>query len=190
MEQMNIYEVIKQQQKFAYKNRERYKNGGNSSIDWLKLSERSDQIAAWLEELIQYREKDKANQGRINTIEKWITDAKENKEIVECKFSITVPKIYDGKERDFVIDPKIREIYKILKQNNVDTDVVDTVVGSWNLDRLWIETDSIECAEFYSGVYPVNWNLEDVVRLEEMCNEGEIIIRVMVKKNGKWVDNH
>lgn len=115
---------------------------------------------------------------------------KKNKEIVECKFSITVPKIYDGEERDFVINPKICEIYKILKQNNVDTDVVDTMVGSWNLDRLWLETDSIECAVFYSGVYPINWNSEDVVRLEEMCSEGEIIIRVMVKKNGKWVDNH
>ena len=107
----------------------------------------------------------------------------------ECRFGITTPSTY-WDEDNFINHSKIKEVIAILEQNNINYNVCDTMAGDWILDKIWLETEPMECIILYTGVYPVNWNMEDVVRLEEMINEGEIIIRVMVKENGEWVDNH
>lgn len=81
-----------------------------------------------------------------------------------------------------------------MRMNIIKHMKVDTIPGSFNLDRDWIETDSstpIECAIEYPGAYPINWDIEDVVMLEKMDQNGDIIIRVMwITEDGKFVQNH
>lgn len=196
MEQMSISEVIKQQQKFAHENRKRCMNGNNASSAWLERAERCDQIAAWLEELKRYREKDEEFKNnvireRVKIIKSWIDECKNEEKIVQCLFYISTPHLCDGDESDFRTESEIVEVGKILDRNGIKWVPVDTILGDWNLNKVWIETEAMECMVEYCGVYPANWPyVDDIVRLEKMCNEGEIIIRVMVKKNGKWVDNH
>lgn len=137
----------------------------------------------------RYRERDAARQGRIKTIEKWIEQVRADKKTSECRFSITTPATCYA-ENNFIALPEIKEVITMLERNNVKYNTCDTTAGDWILDKVWLETEPMECIIVYTGVYLVNWDMEDLVRLEEMCNAGEIIIRVMVKQDGKWVDNH
>lgn len=124
--------------------------------------------------------------GRASIINQWIEDRKEKGERpTECIFNITVPKNIDLHE-----DETIRKVKEIFDRNHVSYSHVDTMPGAWNLNRDWLETGHINCIVEYCGVYPVDWNIMDVVELERMENDGEIIIRVVWIVNGEYVENH
>ena len=122
---------------------------------------------------------------RTEVIQEWIDARKERGEITKCMFYITVPK-----DTDIYKDETIRKIEGILDRNHVSHGHVDTVCGAWNLNRDWIETGEIDCIVEFSGVYPVNWDVDDVAELERMETDGEIIVLVDWIEDGKHIPNH
>lgn len=118
--------------------------------------------------------------NREEMIRKWIEDRVHKQETVRCVFDVTVPKCMDYTP-EFNKNPIIKEICEIFDKYDIIYETVDSIPGAWNLDRLWIETKiktPIECAIEYSGVYPVNWDIKDVIKLEKMECSGKIIIKV------------
>lgn len=124
-------------------------------------------------------------ENREKIIKEWINTRKEDNELTACVFYITVPKRVKLDK-----DETIKKIEDILDRNHVGHRYVDTLPGSWNLNRDWIETDQVDAAVEYCGVYPANWDIEDVVKLERMEYDGEIIIMVDWIKDGEHVPNH
>ncbi|MDE6014101.1 MAG: hypothetical protein K2H41_00165 [Acetatifactor sp.] len=122
---------------------------------------------------------------RTEVIQEWIGARKERGEITRCMFYITVPK-----DTDLYKDETIKKIEGILDKNHVSHGNVDTVCGAWNLNRDWIETGEIDCIVEFCGVYPVNWDMDDVAELERMETEGEIIVLVDWIEDGKHIPNH
>lgn len=127
------------------------------------------------------------NNSRENKIQKWIKNRIENNEINNCVFYITSPQYTECVCKENYIT----NIIEILEKNNIKYDYCDTVSGSWNLNNEWIQTEKIECIIEYCGVYPINWDINDVVVLENLHNEGKIIIRVyLIDKDGNYIPNH
>lgn len=52
--------------------------------------------------------------------------------------------------------------------------------GCWDLNRVWYQFPAIPCGVEYSGVYPLEWEWEDVQKLTEWIDDGEIWVTVMV----------
>ncbi len=130
------------------------------------------------------------NIGREQILSRWIQNRVKDKETTNCIFYITTPKLIDSLYKD----ESIKEVCSLFDKYDIDYMKVDTMPGSFNLNRDWIETsvqNLIECAVEYSGVYPVHWDIEDVVRLEEMERNGNVIIMVVwVTDDGKIIQNH
>lgn len=124
--------------------------------------------------------------SRAEIIQGWINSRKAQNQTCKAIFYITVPHIPDdiGKDEQMIL------FSEMLERNNVPNFFVDTIPGAWNLNRDWIETEPVECIIEYCGVYPVNWNIDDVVMMEELETEGKIIISVFVNEDGKYVPNH
>ena len=110
---------------------------------------------------------------RTEVIREWIDARKERGGITKCMFYITVPK-----DTDLCKDETIKKIGGMLDRNHVSHGHVDTVCGAWNLNRDWIETGEVDCIVEFCGVYPVDWDLEDVAEFERMETEGGIIALV------------
>ena len=110
------------------------------------------------------------------------------KQTTYAYFYISTPKVTDegGLDKE---NPALKEIESVLDKYNVTYTEVDNVSGAWNLNKEWLETGKMECAVEYTGVYPVNWELKDILRLEEMYNHGELIINVMVRNHNGWEPN-
>lgn len=127
---------------------------------------------------------------RKKILSMWIGNRVKDNEIAKCIFDITVPKL----EEMLYENEHIKRVCAMLDKYGIKHMKVDTIPGSFNLDREWIETDSstpIECAIEYPGAYPINWDIEDVVMLEKMDQNGDIIIRVMwITEDGKLIQNH
>lgn len=122
---------------------------------------------------------------RAKTIREWIAARKERNEITKCMFYITVPK-----NTDIYRDETIRKIEDILDRNRISHGYFDTICGAWNLNRDWIETGEMNCIVEFCGVYPVDWDIDDVVEFERMENEGEIVALVYWIEDGKHIPNH
>lgn len=110
------------------------------------------------------------------------------KETTYAYFYISTPKTTNdgGLDRE---NPALKEVKAILNKYGALYYTVDNVPGAWNLNREWLETGIMECAVEYTGVYPVNWYLADILRLEEMSNNGELIINAMIKNCNRWEPN-
>lgn len=119
---------------------------------------------------------------RTEIIRKWINARKERNEIKKCIFYITTPKCVDVYKNE--------KIKGILDRNRVEYCNVDSVCGAWNLNRDWIESDIMNCIAEYCGVYPIDWDIHDVVEFERMEANGEIIVFVDWIEDGKYVPNH
>lgn len=120
-------------------------------------------------------------------IKKCIDNRKANNETNQVIFYITCPKL----DINLYHDETLEKVKGILEHNHVKYTYVDTVPGSWNLNRDWIETELMECAIEYSGVYPINWNLDDIIIFEELENQGQIIVLATIKTaGGEYVPNH
>ena len=142
------------------------------------------------QEWCEIKHKDKIIDMTSKWISNWIEDRVNDKETDQCIFDIRI----NGFRGDVYNDrdaKEIKEITDILDRNNVKWSVVDTVPGSWCLNHDCIETEEMECAIEYSGVYPVNWtDAKDVALLRYMIVMGHISINVMVKdENGKLRPN-
>lgn len=48
----------------------------------------------------------------------------------------------------------------------------------------------MDCIVEFCGVYPVDWNIDDVVDFERMETEGEIVVTVGWIEDGKYIPNH
>lgn len=130
------------------------------------------------------------NQERAKQILFFIKERNDNGEKpMPCIFNITTPKLtgmYQLKN-----DENIKMITNILDKYNIYWQTVDTVPGSYNLNRDWIETKDIPCYIEYDGVYPTEWDIEDVVTLEKMDREGKIIIQVTWHpEKDKYISNN
>lgn len=125
---------------------------------------------------------------RKNMILNWIKDRRDNGEKPTlCVFQITVPKLSEDDNLEDIENIKI--LTNIFSKYQIGWNCVDTVDGSFNLNREWIETKDIPCYIEYCGVYPADWDIEDIITLERMENEGNIIIRVLWHKEGKYIPN-
>jgi len=105
----------------------------------------------------------------------------------EVKFSVTTPK----HSEDFHDNPTILKIIKLFEKYGHKIGAVDTVMGAYNLNRDWLEHDgTVKCYVEYCGVYPIEWDTEDVAEFDRMENEGEIVVLVNWIVNGEYVPNH
>lgn len=125
--------------------------------------------------------------NRREAIQSWIDARKERGQTSKMVFRITVPcvniNVYKNKQ--------IQRISEMLDRNNVKYNYVDTVPGAWNLNRDWIETDPMESIVEYCGVYPVDWDIDDIVALEDLESKGRIIILATeLTEDGKYIPNH
>lgn len=123
--------------------------------------------------------------NRSEIIQSWINARKERNEITRCVFYITVPK-----DEDFERNGTIEKVKVMLERNLVTCKHVDTVDGAWDLNRDWIESGEMDCIVEYCGVYPVDWDIEDVVEFERMETNGEIVVLVDWVVNDQYVPNH
>lgn len=115
---------------------------------------------------------DNERQEKMKHLKRQIQYRIDDKELTPCAFLISK-----------TIDEKyVKEITDMFDKYNIKYESVDTAPAAFNLNRDWIQTDyktsPIPCAIEYSGAYPSNWNMEDVVRLVELENEGKVIILV------------
>lgn len=132
--------------------------------------------------------KDKALERKKTMFSKWINKRKESgEETTPCMFLFTTPKI----QKNLEIDENIKILTDILEKYGITWGTVDTVSGSYNLDREWIETnEDIHCYIEYSGVYPVEWDIEDIIKLEELDKNGNLIIKVSYHIGEDFIPNH
>ncbi len=127
-----------------------------------------------------------------NEIKRSIEGRRERKEITNAIFSITTSKAaYDEEElmsqKAFQKTVGIFEKY-LGEGNHIRVDSMD---GCWDLNRVWYQFPAIPCGVEYSGVYPLEWEWEDVQKLTEWIDDGEIWVTVMVwdRKNKKYIPN-
>lgn len=122
--------------------------------------------------------------NRMVEIQDMIDNRVKNNDIVKCLFQI------------LLLNKDVKSIVKnVLIKNGCDINIVDTISGCWNLNDDWYEVSDIEAAVEYCGVYPIKWNIEDVVTLEELYNNRDIYIKVLWKiedENGtiKYIPNN
>lgn len=108
----------------------------------------------------------------VEDIQYSIKSRVEMEETRNYRFYITTPKLFEEDN-----DQNIKELLKIFDKYNIQYSKVDTVYDFFDLNREWYMTDTpIECAREYSGIYPVNWDISDVIKLTELDKEGKVII--------------
>ena len=111
----------------------------------------------------------------------------EDNEINNCIFYISTPKSYFN--YDIENNETIKNVINILKRNNLSYEIVDTVPGSWDLNKMWLQTENVKCAIEYSGVFPISWNIDDIIELSRLYHHGDIIINIEVQHGKKWEPN-
>lgn len=124
------------------------------------------------------------SEDRKNEIQNMITNRLANNDTVNCLFQILLLK----KESKDILE-------ELLKRNGYETYTVDTVEGCWNLNDDWYEFDNVESIVEFCGVYPVKWNINDVILLEDLYYNRNIYIKVSWKKENedgtiKYIPNH
>lgn len=120
-------------------------------------------------------------------IQNCINNRKERNELTPCIFYISIPDA-----RDKLLDNRlIQKISRMLNKYHVDNGICDTVSGAFNLNRDWLETGVMNCAVEYCGVYPVDWDIEDVLEFEDLEYSGQILVNVIWKLGeGEYEPNH
>lgn len=119
-------------------------------------------------------------------IKHWIDEAVTRNETVPCTFAVTVPKYMSN----IAGNETIKKVEDMFRRGHAESKQVDTIPGAYNLNRMWTETGPMDCAIHYQGVYPVQWNIEDVAEFARMENEGEIIVVVHQVIDGQYIPNH
>jgi hypothetical protein len=85
--------------------------------------------------------------------------------------------------------PVAKKIIKILEKYDIAWHIVDTVTGAYDLNRPYIEfKNPIPAVIEYSGVVPLNWDIDDIYTLTYLNYSGEVMIHVNVyDKNGTFL---
>ena len=106
-------------------------------------------------------------------IQSWIAKRMEDKDYINTLFSV------------LVLDPAYeKQVIELIKRNYPHYNRVDTKLGCWNLNDDWYEFYADAITE-WSGVYPIKWNIADVVFLEELYLRRKIYIdAAWVTENG------
>lgn len=108
----------------------------------------------------------------------------DDNELIPCQFSVSKT----------VDDKYVKEVTDIFDKYEIEYNSVDTLSGAFNLNRDWIQTDykksPVPCAVEYCGAYPANWDIEDVLKLVKLEEEGKIIIMVYYISDDDLVPNH
>ena len=107
-----------------------------------------------------------------------IQECKEKNDYTNCRLYITIPKLVTEQDLNDSVTPIIHAVKEILEHNKEDYTIVDSVDASFNHGRGFFETDIIPCAVELSGVYPLNWDSNDIARIEELEQNGDIVIFV------------
>ena len=121
-------------------------------------------------------------------IKEMIAHRKENNETNIVHFYISPANANTNIYKDELIKKIIKKF--IAAGIYINPMKVDTVRGSFNSNRDFIETGEVEAAIEYSGVYPVNMDPEDSAWLSKLDDEGKIRIMVFVKQGDELVPNY
>lgn len=114
------------------------------------------------------------SENRKNKIQNMIAERLADNDTKNCLFQIILLK---EESKDVLED--------LFKRNGYETYTVDTVDGCWNLNDDWYELDNVKSIVEFCGVYPVEWNINDVFLLEELYYNRDIYIQVFWKKKTK-----
>ena len=79
-------------------------------------------------------------------------------------------------------DENIQKIGKLFEEIGVKSHIRDTVLGSFDLNRSWLETDYFDACVEYDGVYPVKMNPKDIAYIQDLDIIGEIRILAYIKE--------
>lgn len=126
---------------------------------------------------------------RAETIKGWISSRKERQTPTNCIFDISIPYYSDEMPSLDTYEP-IKTVIKLLEKYNIQWTEINTVPGTYNLNKPWLETTDIPCYIEYNGVYPANWDIDDIVTLESLEYNGDIIIRVSWHIDDEYIPNH
>jgi len=118
------------------------------------------------------------NRGEIvitsaERIQKWIDERMKDNDYGQVLFSV------------LVLDPAYeKQVVELIKRNYPKYTRCDTKLGCWCLNDDWYEFYADAITE-YCGVYPIRWNIADVVFLEELYLRRKIYIdAAWVTKDG------
>lgn len=107
-----------------------------------------------------------------------------------CVFQITTPRLMSEEER-LETNEHIAKVISLLEKYGIEWREVDTIEGAFNLNREWIESSDIPCYIEYTGVYPTDWDVDDIATLAEMDARGDIMISVLWHTSpDKYIPNH
>ena len=131
---------------------------------------------------------------KAQRIKMCIEYCKERDDYTNCRLHITIPKLVTEQDLNDSVTPIIHEVKEILERNKEDYMIVDSVAASFNprrgffetgiipcaveLRHDFFETDIIPCAVELTGVYPLHWDANDIARIEELEQNGDIVIFV------------
>lgn len=106
-------------------------------------------------------------------IQKWIDERMKDNDYGQVLFSV------------LVLDPAYEnQVVELIKRNYPKYTRCDTKLGCWCLNDDWYEFYADAITE-YCGVYPIRWNIADVVFLEELYLRRKIYIdAAWVTKDG------
>ncbi len=116
---------------------------------------------------------------RADEIKMYIKDRMEyNEKPFLVKFYISTP-AFNCCYGDLNRDENIKKALDILEKNKVKYTSCDTYPGTFNLNQEWIcFDDPIEAIVEFCGVYPIHWDINDVVEFEKLIIDGKIIVMV------------
>ena len=125
-----------------------------------------------------------ANMDNKTTIQNMINDRVSKNETTNCLFQI------------LLLNKSVKEeLESLLLRNGYSIEIVDTVEGCYNLNDDWYELSNVEAIVEYSGVYPVKWDIDDIVLLDKLYYDRAIYINVLWKKKNpdgsiKYIPNN
>lgn len=158
--------------------------GDKLEVSRFTLNDIEQTVEKWLG--IDAKEAEKADaEARAETVKDWIDDRVARGDIKEVVFYITVPENCSLRKNE-----TIGKVEAMLDKYKISHGHVDTLPGSWNLNRDWVETGHFHAIVEFCGVYPVGWDMADVVELERMETSGEIIIMADWIVGGEHVPNN
>lgn len=111
---------------------------------------------------------------------------KNAKELIKVVMYISVPQ-YEEEIQD---NENIQKVIEIFKKNNISLQLYDSVAGSYNLNKYWYQTATMNAAVEFDGVYPEEINPEDWAIIHQLEYEGKIIISVyLIDSKGDYIPN-
>ena len=111
------------------------------------------------------------NMNNKTAIQNMINDRVSKNETTNCLFQI------------LLLNKNVKEeLESLLLRNGYSIGTVDTVEGCYNLNDDWYELSDVEAIVEYSGVYPVKWDIDDIVLLDKLYYDRAIYINVLWEK--------